>query len=147
LQQKKTCISKLHVAIFLVFCVLFVCVVLISLVYNSVCGIQSTEINLYTFKDFCGVLKTITNTRREINVRENRRVNQVWKTQRTTLDTQDTGRRQTKHKKIKKWLHEVWIYRFFFCCKNPMLQNNPTKVFKSVQIDFSTLYSTNTVIN
>ena len=100
-----------------------VSVVLISLVYNSVCGIQSTEINLYTFKDFSGVLKTITNTRREINVRENRRVNQVWKTQRTTLDTQDTGRRQTKHKKLKKWLHEVWIYRFFCCCKNPMLQN------------------------
>jgi hypothetical protein len=105
-----------------------VSVVLISLVYNSVCGIQSTEINLYTFKDFCGVLKTITNTRREINVRENRRVNQVWKTQRTTLDTQDTGRRQTKHKKLKKWLHEVWIYRFFFVAK--------IQCFKTVLIFF-----------
>lgn len=40
--------------------------VLISLVYNSVCGIQSTEINLDTFKDFCGVpKKKLSRTRGE----------------------------------------------------------------------------------
>jgi len=66
--------------------------VLISLVYNSVCGIQSTEINLATFKDFCGVPKTSTNTRREINVRENRRVIKYGQSR----DTDNNG--HTRHR-------------------------------------------------